>query len=204
MHLVDTSIFGLLAAGLITSIIELGLSADIVHIFDGYYWWGVDSTAESRSDFLLFCSIWSILVTVLLLLIPLLGRNVHGHSLTSPVTLVLTALTMIFWLAGFAAFANLFVGAPTGTAGATLAFAVIAWSVNFLVVRESERAEREDPRNFVANVRLLSFRLIFLALFVLNLLTALSVRASDRPGWTPFGRVRVEKRSGETTITTTA
>lgn len=146
MHLVDTCIFGLLVAGLITSIIELGLSADIVSLFDGYdYWWG-DSAPESRSDFLLFCSIWSILITVLLMLIPFLGRNVHGHSLTSPVTLVLTTLTMIFWLAGFAAFANLFVGAPTGIAGATLAFAVIAWSVKS---SSPMRTNNEDAWTFL-------------------------------------------------------
>lgn len=165
-HLIDISVFWLLTAGVVVSIIELGLTADVVSWFDDDHdWW---DSFESRSDFLLFCSIWTILVTGFLIAIPFLGRSIYGHKFLAPATLALTSVTMIFWLAGFAAFANLFEDAPTGTVGATLAFAIIAW-------------------------------LTYLGLLVLNIITALSVRESDRPGWTPFARVhKVEKRSSGT------
>lgn len=161
-RLIDITIFCLLAAGVVTSIIELGCSGEIVSWFTPG--WHNDYNAfESRSDFLLFCSIWTTLVTAFLIAIPFLGEKVYRHKFLAHATIALTALTWLFWLAGFAAFADVFGGwSPTGTEGAALAFAIIAW-------------------------------LIYTAVLALNIITALSVSQSDRPGWTPFARVRVEK-----------
>jgi len=157
MGLTDLSILVLLATGLVFSIIELGLSA-----------WAVDVTpdgneANDRFGFLVFCSVWTIFVTAFLIAFPIYGTASRGdvERWYSPLTIALNAVTMIFWLAGFAADADLYNGYnPRGTAGALLAFAVMLW-------------------------------LIFLALLILNILTAIGVLRSDRAGHTRMTRGKV-------------
>lgn len=124
MSLTDLSILVLLATALVWSIIELGLSA-----------WAVDVTpdgneANDRFSFLVFCSVWTILVTAFLIAFPYLSRRSKGDEerWLSPLTIALNAVTMVFWLAGFAADADLYNGYnPRGTAGALLAFAIMLW-----------------------------------------------------------------------------
>ncbi|RVX68816.1 hypothetical protein B0A52_07471 [Exophiala mesophila] len=147
MGLVDTTIFALLGVALVWSIIELGLSAYAVDVT-----WR-SSVANSRFGFLVFASLWTILVTAFFILFPMFSRRSGGGEARcmSPLTLVLNAVTMIFWLAGFAAVADMYISAPGGTTGAILAFGVMLW-------------------------------LIFLALLVLNVLAAFGILRSDRLG----------------------
>ncbi|KAB5584933.1 membrane-associating domain-containing protein [Coniochaeta sp. 2T2.1] len=85
------------------SIIELGLTGYVVSVFDDSWWNG----SPSQVDFLLFCSIWSLLVLAYVGLTPLYYTRLF-HKIAS---LVLLAITTIFWFAGSTALAAGF-GAP--------------------------------------------------------------------------------------------
>jgi hypothetical protein len=128
MGVADLSLLALLATAILFSIIELGLSAYIVDITDNSFF-----GTNDRYAFTLFCSIWTILVAGFLLAFPFAHRNSSIHSAhhehwLAPLTIALNAVTMIFWLACFAALADLYHGFnPIGVAGAQLAFAVILW-----------------------------------------------------------------------------
>lgn len=183
MVVTDLVTLVLLGTAAVFAIIELGLSAYIVSLgservytyydpnyagtgYGGYQYGTRRATAPAEVDFLLFCSLWTLLVTPALIIFPIIWRtkaNVGGrdkHTIFGPLTLALNAVTMIFWLAGFAALANLYGGGnPQGIAGALLAFAVMLW-------------------------------LIFLALLVLNFLTAFEVMRSERLGWHPMFKRR--------------
>lgn len=131
MGLVDLTLLGLYATALVFSIIELGLSAYIVDVTSNAYY-----GTNSRYGFALFCSIWTILVAGFLFAFPLLSRRgnsvqgSHHERWMAPLTLALNALTMLFWLACFAALADLYNGfSPRDVAGAQLAFAVMLWYV---------------------------------------------------------------------------
>jgi hypothetical protein len=132
MALTDLAILGLYATALVFAIIELGLSAHLTDIT-------IDETsAHDRFGYTVFCSLWTMLVAGFLLVFPMLSRR-GGNSIQSshqerwmaPLTLALNSLTMIFWLASFAAIADLYNGVRvTGELAAVLAFAVIEWCVN--------------------------------------------------------------------------
>lgn len=124
----DIVILALLVAAVVCSIIELGLSAYIVSslrdVFGRYYGGRVSSTF----NFTVFASIWSLLVSLFLLGWGFVSRSRGGsEGIFAPLTLALNTITMIFWLAGFAAVADLYDGAPGGTPGALIAFGVILW-----------------------------------------------------------------------------
>lgn len=160
MILIDVSLFILLTVALVFSIIELGLSADAVsqgtehgtYFADGaggFYYGLARGGPSSIASFLLFASLWSCIVSGVLLGLPFVQRRralsqnasastAGGASSSSYarqywleiLTLTLNAVTMIFWLAGFADLANLddaYGGNPQGVAGALLAFAVLLW-----------------------------------------------------------------------------
>ncbi|GJN74745.1 hypothetical protein PLIIFM63780_009795 [Purpureocillium lilacinum] len=80
-------------------IIELGLTAYVVSITSGswYGWW----FGSSSVNFMLFNSIWTLLVLVYLAVIPRFAERAY-HSL---VALVLLGVTTIFWFAGSIALA---------------------------------------------------------------------------------------------------
>lgn len=130
MAFTDLALFGLYATALVFSIIELGLSAYIVDVTSSEFY-----STNSRYTFTLFCSVWTIVVTAFLLAFPFLSRR-GGNSIQSanherfmaPLTISLNGLTFIFWLASFAALADLYNGfSPRGVTGAQLAFAVMLW-----------------------------------------------------------------------------
>ena len=125
MGLVDTAIFGLLGLALVWSIIELGLSAYAVDVT-----WS-RSIANDRFGFLVFASLWTMLLTAFYILFPIFSRRSGGAEARwfSPLTLALNFVTTIFWLAGFAAVADLY-GSAGGVAGAILAFAVMLWYIH--------------------------------------------------------------------------
>ncbi|KAK3690135.1 marvel domain-containing protein [Podospora appendiculata] len=112
------------------AIIELGLIGYIVTPFTGP-WWGPPSV----ESFLLFNSIWSLLVLAYVGLTPLYYTRVF-HRLVS---LAVEWITMIFWFAGAIALA-VFWGSPhcggntyCGTVEAAIAFAFFLWAL-FLVL----------------------------------------------------------------------
>ncbi|TVY51374.1 hypothetical protein LCER1_G007744 [Lachnellula cervina] len=84
------------------AIIILGLTAYVVNSwsFHTYYW---SSYSPSQANFLLFCSIWTILILAYLVLAPVrFPRAAHKYGI-----LAAEAVTMIFWFAGFIALAVL-------------------------------------------------------------------------------------------------
>jgi uncharacterized BrkB/YihY/UPF0761 family membrane protein len=106
-------------------IIELGLTGGIVSDTNGYW-----SNSPSSYAFLLFCTIWSILVLLYLALTPRFApRLYHGM-----VALGLLLVTTIFWFAGSIAIA-VFVsdhcrhGSHCQTAQAATAFGFFIWAI---------------------------------------------------------------------------
>jgi hypothetical protein len=125
---VDIIIFALLVAALVFTIIELGLSAYVINITLSLY------VSISTYNYLLFCSLWSFLVTGFLLVWVSLARGKSPVAKTSsekwlgPVTLALNFLTAVFWLAAFTSLADVYNGYNVeGVLGAQLAFAVLLW-----------------------------------------------------------------------------
>lgn len=114
------------------SIIELGLTAYIVSVYDGtyengYYWSG--NASPDRVNFMLFNAIWSLLVLAYIGLTPLYMTGIF-HRLAA---LALEVITMIFWFAGSIALAVL-IGAPRchgntfcGSYEAAVAFGFFLW-----------------------------------------------------------------------------
>lgn len=114
------------------SIIELGLTAYVVSLYDGtynngYYWSG--SWSPDRVNFMLFNSIWSLLVLAYIGLTPLYMTSIF-HRLAA---LGLEVVTMIFWFAGSVALA-VFIGVPRchgnswcGSIQAAVAFGFFLW-----------------------------------------------------------------------------
>lgn len=140
MFTISTPILSaLLGIVLIFSIIELGLSAHLISLSSrAYSYLDVSDydfhiTAPPSIAFLLFCSIWTILVSGLALYIPwhLARRASLGRitpTILTYVTLVLYFVTTVFWLAGFADLAAWLAGfTPGGSIGAAVAFGVLLW-----------------------------------------------------------------------------
>lgn len=129
MGIVDLAVLALLATAVVFSIIELGLSAHAVDVTSDFYY-----KTNDRYSYLVFCSVWTLLVTAFLIAFPFVSRRnssnqaAHHERWLTPLTLVLNTVTMIFWLAGFAALADLYGDySPHGEPGALLAFAVMLW-----------------------------------------------------------------------------
>ncbi|KAL0929679.1 uncharacterized protein CTRU02_215322 [Colletotrichum truncatum] len=119
------------------SIIELGLSGYVA----SSYWW----RSPDIVNFIIFCSVWSLLVLAYVGLTPLyLTRFFHKL-----VSLGLLVITTIFWFAGAIAYA-VFVGHPRcgantycGSAQAGVAFAFFVWAIfTFLTVLDTLEAMR--------------------------------------------------------------
>lgn len=151
MIVLDIITLVLLGTSGVFSIIELGLSAYVVSIgsVQAYEYWdpNYDGTgyggyqfgirkgaAPGEVDFLLFCSLWTLLLASALIILSIVwasksriaGKDIH--SVFGPLTLALNAITMVMWLAGFAALANLYGGVnPQGILGALLAFPILLW-----------------------------------------------------------------------------
>lgn len=116
------------------SIIELGLIAYIISVYDGTYngsYWGgyYGSWSPDRTNFMLFNAIWSLLVLAYVGLTPLYMTGIF-HRLAA---LALEVVTMIFWFAGSIALAVM-IGAPRcngntfcGSYEAAIAFGFFLW-----------------------------------------------------------------------------
>ncbi|KAF4594434.1 hypothetical protein GQ602_000047 [Ophiocordyceps camponoti-floridani] len=108
-------------------IVELGLTAFIVDRTDGFW-----SSPPSQFSFMLFATVWSILVLAYVALTPrFFARAFHGLA-----AVILLILTTLFWFAGSIAMAAL-LGLPrcrgsfcttTRTAQAATAFGFFIWA----------------------------------------------------------------------------
>ncbi|KAI0450568.1 membrane-associating domain-containing protein [Xylaria acuta] len=120
----------------IFSIIELGLTAYWASLFNSYF--GFGGTSPSSLNFMIFNSVWSILVLLYIGLTPLYMTSVF-HRLAA---LALNVVTAIFWFAGAIAIAVWF-GGPYDCQGgrgcqvaeAAIAFGFFLWAIfTFLAV----------------------------------------------------------------------
>ncbi|KAF7553946.1 hypothetical protein G7Z17_g3285 [Cylindrodendrum hubeiense] len=109
-------------------IIELGLTGYVVSATTSAFW---GDSSPSSFSFMLFNSIWSILILGYLALVPLFATRLY-HSV---VGLGLLAVTTIFWFAGSIAMAD-FIGVPNchgstfcGSAQAAVAFGFFIWAI---------------------------------------------------------------------------
>ncbi|KAK1623912.1 membrane-associating domain-containing protein [Colletotrichum phormii] len=125
------------------SIIELGLTSYVASGYNGWSgWW---TRSPDIVNFLIFNSVWSLLVLAYVGLTPLYMTRLF-HKLVS---LALLVITTIFWFAGAIALA-VFVGAPhcgantyCGSAQAAVAFAFFIWAIfMFLTVLDTLEAMR--------------------------------------------------------------
>ena len=90
------------------------------------------NASPSQVNFLIFCSIWSILAVAFLILAPRYDTQARhiGHKFA---ILAVDAVTAIFWFAGFVALA-VFIGVPVcgndhvcGSLQASVAFGAFLW-----------------------------------------------------------------------------
>lgn len=98
MPFVDVAILPLRAVQALFSIIVLGLTAYIIDAYRGPVGgWSPDSV-----DFMLFCSIWTLLVVAYLVLAPSrFPAAAHKYAI-----IAVEAVTMIFWFAAWVAVAS--------------------------------------------------------------------------------------------------
>ncbi|KAI0018595.1 membrane-associating domain-containing protein [Xylariomycetidae sp. FL0641] len=129
------------------AIIELGLTAYIASYYTNF-WWG---TSPSNVNFLIFTSIWSLLVLLYVGVVPLYMTSLF-HKLAA---LGLLVVTTIFWFAGAIALA-VAVGGPyncgldthCGSTEAAIAFAFFLWAIfTFLTVLDAIAAMRSRGHN---------------------------------------------------------
>ncbi|CAK7563877.1 MAG: hypothetical protein SEPTF4163_001757 [Sporothrix epigloea] len=121
-------------AAIIFAIVELGLTAYCVHVWDHSYW---TDSAPSILKFLLFAAVWSFIVLLYIGITPLYFTRFF-HRLAS---LALEWITMIFWFAGSVALA-VDVGGPVhcggnhycGAVRAAIAFGFLMWLMFLLLV----------------------------------------------------------------------
>jgi hypothetical protein len=123
------------------SLVELGLTAYLVSAYD-HPW----AETPSQESFMLFNSIWSLLILAYVGLAPLYYTRVF-HRLAS---LALETITMLFWFAGSIALA-VYVGGPyycgsshyCGALEAAVAFGFFLWALfSFLVALDAIEAMR--------------------------------------------------------------
>ncbi|CAK7265761.1 hypothetical protein SEPCBS119000_001677 [Sporothrix epigloea] len=137
-------------AAIIFAIVELAMTAYCVHYFDHFF--GSDS-APSLLKFLLFASVWSIVVLLYIGITPLYFTRFF-HRLAS---LALEWITMIFWFAGSVALAT-DVGGPAHCGGnhycsiirAAIAFGFLMWFVFLLLVIVDTFESLRSRRNHTA------------------------------------------------------
>lgn len=190
MLVLSTVVLFLLSFGLASSMVELGLVAYGVWVddqsFTYEYYCGYDYSSVctetikgSVPDFLsllMFSSIWSTLITVAAIGVPLWfhKRNGHHHNNWLAPTLIVTYfLTWVFWLASFAYFVYL-IGSGTGIAAAILAFGVINWYVPTFVMYLFTSMN---------NTHLFLGRILYMLLFIFSFLAIFEVMQGEWPGY---------------------
>ncbi|KAK8064577.1 hypothetical protein PG994_007215 [Apiospora phragmitis] len=139
------------AVAAVFAIIELGLTGYIVSAYTG--WWGngyYSTRSPDRVNFMLFNSIWSLLVLAYVGITPIYLTG-WFHKLAA---LVLNALTALFWFAGSVALA-VAVGVPhcdgasiCASLQAACAFGFFLWAIfMFLTVLDGLESLRSRGHN---------------------------------------------------------
>jgi hypothetical protein len=107
------------------ALLVLGLMSYVVSNWNGPY----GSWSPAEANFLLFVSVWSLLAVAYLIIAPArFPTAAHKFGI-----LAAEAITMIFWFAGFIAFAVLLTdwgcrrGSPCRTSQAAVVFAAFEW-----------------------------------------------------------------------------
>ncbi|ORY70374.1 membrane-associating domain-containing protein [Pseudomassariella vexata] len=135
------------------AIVELGLTAYMASWFHSYYWDG-DYT-PSIVSFLVFNSVWSLLVLAYVGITPIYMASVFRKL----AALALNVITAIFWFAGAIALA-VYVGTPScygsnrcQSSQAAVAFAFFLWVLfTFLAVLDALEALRSRGHNTGARI----------------------------------------------------
>jgi hypothetical protein len=142
MFALNIVLYSLLGTSLLFAIVELGLSAFVVSAFENttqeYSTWAgyvdVKVKAPAIVDFMVFSSLWTILLTVAAVLLP--WHYTRKGSVTSKLNTALAAsfvagyfVTMVFWLAAFADLATYLDVIADSYYSALIAFAVLLWYV---------------------------------------------------------------------------
>ncbi|KAK7914039.1 hypothetical protein PG985_011742 [Apiospora marii] len=139
------------AVAAVFTIIELGLTGYIVSAYSGYWGWnGYYGNSPDRVNFMLFNSIWSLLVLAYVGITPIYMAG-WFHKLAA---LVLNSLTALFWFAGSVALAVM-VGVPhcggwtlCQSMQAAVAFGFFLWAIfMFLTVLDGLEALRSRGHN---------------------------------------------------------
>lgn len=122
----------------VVATIELGLTAYVSHWSSADYYedpygdWGVNFDSPAPVNFLIFTSVWSLLVLGYAMIVHVKGgRDRFTHKYDTYIVLGLDAATAVFWLAGFVALALLVGGFGVGKGGADHFVAAIEASVVF-------------------------------------------------------------------------
>lgn len=152
--LLNIILYALLGTSFVLGVVELGLSAFVVSAYENttqeYDTWSgyinVDVKAPAIVDFIVFSSLWTMLVTVAALLLP--WFYTRKGSVTPKLNTVLAAsfvatyfVTMVFWLAAFADLATYLDYISNDYYNAMIAFAVLLWSVDRVPLRLVEDAD---------------------------------------------------------------
>jgi hypothetical protein len=144
MSNLDISFLALKGTALVLTIVELGLVAYLVWGFGqtftiptytygiGYTYETFQGTVPPSIAFLMFNSVWTLLVTAAALAVPILfhRRNAaHHNSWLAPTLIAVYFVTWVFWLAGFADLATILGPYVNYSAymDAVLAFGILLW-----------------------------------------------------------------------------
>jgi len=135
------------AVAALLAIVELGMTGYLVsYTYTPFGYYG----SPSRISFMLFSSIWTLLILLYVGLTPLYLARLH-HKL---VALALDALTMLFWFAGSIAVATLFSGPGScgadsvcHTINAAVAFGFFLWYVCMLLEMIKGLANRDTGQS---------------------------------------------------------
>jgi len=116
------------AAQAVFTVIVLGLTAYVANWWNGYW----HDMSPSEINYLLFCSVWTILSLTYLTVVPWkFSNSAVGHKFG---ILAAEALTMLFWFAGFVALAvflgnRVCFGQVCNVAKAAVVFASLEWLI---------------------------------------------------------------------------
>jgi hypothetical protein len=124
---IDMAIVTLLFTAMIFSTIELSLSAYYVSVWKEVYYPG---GVPAPFSLLLFASVWTLFITAFRIILQLVrGNSVPDKPGGAVKTLVVNAVTMIFWLGAFATLAKFLSGFwVVGITAAWFAFAILSVS----------------------------------------------------------------------------
>ncbi|KAH8690906.1 integral membrane protein [Talaromyces proteolyticus] len=169
MRTLSIVILSLLTTGLVFALIEIGLVGYGIHVLTGSYevpvycdsfsydvcYESVKGKSPDVTSLLMFCAVWTTLVSGAALGYPLYLHQNNGHhhnSWLAPTLIIVYFLTWVFWLAGFADLAYLIGTYGTPIMNAVLAFAVLSW-------------------------------ILFMALFIFSFLAIFDVMEGEWPGY---------------------